>query len=78
MSEMKKVTAFLPADLLATCQNMTGEGVTETLRQALEAMARKRAYAGLLEMRGKIKFEGFDLDALREDREFDEHGNVTN
>ena len=31
----------------------------------------------MLELRGKVKFE-FDLDELREDREFDEQGNVIN
>jgi hypothetical protein len=78
MSEMKKVTAFLPADLLSSCQDFTGMGVTETLKLALKDMAAKRAYERMLELRGKVQFGGVTLDELREDREFDERGNVIN
>jgi len=77
MSEMKKITAFLPADLLATAQANTGQGVTETLRVALEKLNYAAWCKRMLELEGKVKFE-FDLDALREDRAFDEHGNVIN
>jgi hypothetical protein len=77
MSEMKKITAFLPAELLATAQANTGEGVTETLRIALEKLNYAAWCKEMLALEGKVKFE-FDLDALREDREFDEHGNVIN
>jgi hypothetical protein len=76
MTEMKKITAFVPAGLLESAQAYTGAGVTETLRQALEIMAYRRFYDGLRSLRGKIDFKDFDLDELRRDREFDEHGNV--
>jgi hypothetical protein len=76
MSEMRKVTAILPARLLASAQAETGEGVTETLRIALQKLEREGAYRRLRELRGKVKFESFSLDELREDREFDERGNV--
>jgi hypothetical protein len=75
MSEMRKITAFLPAELLATAQAHTGAGVTETLRRSLEEMVRRDAYRQLQALRGKVKFD-VSLDELREDREFDEHGNV--
>jgi len=77
MSDMRKVTAFIPAKLLATAQSNTGEGVSETLRIALEKLNYAAWCKRMLELEGKLKFE-FDLDELREDREFDEHGNVTN
>jgi hypothetical protein len=77
MTATRKITAFLPADLLATAQGHTGEGVTETLRLALEKLNYAAWCQRMLELRGKVKFE-FDLDELREDREFDEHGNVIN
>jgi hypothetical protein len=77
MSEMKKITAFLPAELLANAQANTGEGVTETLRIALEKLNHAAWCKRMLELEGRVKFE-FDLDALRGDREFDEHGNVIN
>lgn len=76
MSEMRKITAFVPAETLAAAQDYTGQGVTETLRIALEALAHQRFYDRLRALKGKVKFDDFDLDELRRDREFDEHGNV--
>jgi hypothetical protein len=75
MTEMRKITAFVPAGTLAAAQSRTGEGVTETVRVALEKLAREGFYERLRALRGKVKFD-VSLDALREDREFDEHGNV--
>jgi hypothetical protein len=75
MSEMRKITAFVPAELLASAQAYTGEGVTETLRQGLEKLAHQAFYDRLRALKGKVKFD-ISLDELREDREFDEHGNV--
>jgi hypothetical protein len=76
MSDMKKITAFLPAKLLEAAREETGAGVTETLRIALERVTREGFYRRMRELRGKVKFDGPTLDELREDREFDEHGNV--
>lgn len=75
MTEMRKITAFVPAKLLESAQAYTGEGVTETLRQALEKLSHQAFYERLKALKGKVKFD-IDLDELREDREFDEHGNV--
>jgi hypothetical protein len=76
MSEMRKITAFVPAEMLAAAQAYTGEGVTETLRIALEKLARQSFYEKLKALKGKVRFDDFDLDELRRDREFDAHGNV--
>ena len=76
MSELRKITAFVPAKTLEAAQAYTGEGVTETLRIALERLAHQRFYERLKALKGKVKFDDFDLDELRRDREFDEHGNV--
>ena len=76
MSEMRKITAFVPVETLAAAQAYTGEGVTETLRIALEKLARQSFYEKLRALRGKVKFDDFSLEELRRDREFDEHGNV--
>jgi hypothetical protein len=76
MSEMRKITVFVPAKLLASAQDYTTEGVTETVRQGLERLSRQAFYDKLRSLRGKVKFDDFDLDELRRDREFDEHGNV--
>jgi hypothetical protein len=75
MSETRKITAFLPAKLRADAQAIVG--VTETLRAALEAFNRAAWYRKMLELEGKVAID-IDLDALREDGEFDEHGAVIN
>lgn len=74
---MRKITAFLPVELLAHAQSNTGAGVTETLRAALEAFNRATWYRRALALQGKVTID-IDIDALREDREFDEYGNVIN
>lgn len=70
MTEMRKITAFLPAKLVATAQSATGEGVTETLRRALEALNHAEWCRKMLELEGQVPL-AIDLDALREDRPLD-------
>ena len=77
MSEVRKITAFLPADLLLHAQANTGAGVTETLRVALETLNRAAWSRKMLGLDGKVTGD-IDLDALREDREFDGSGNIVN
>lgn len=69
MSEMRKITVEVPADLLARLQDFTGEGVTETVRAALKKMDALRAQQELRKLRGSFN-STIDLDALREDRDF--------
>ena len=76
MSEMRKITVFVPAELVAKAQAVTGAGVTETLRRSLEEMLRRDAYRQLRALRGKVNFDDFDLAELRRDRELDDRGNV--
>jgi len=75
MSDMRKITAIIPADLLSTAQENTGEGVAETLRIALERLNHAEWCKQMMSLRGKVQLD-IDLDELREDREFDDHGNV--
>jgi hypothetical protein len=75
MNDMRKITAVLPTELLARAQANTGEGLAETLRIALERLNHAEWCRKMLELRGKIRID-IDLDELREDREFDEYGNV--
>ncbi len=75
MTEMRKITAFVPAKLLQSAQEHTKKGIAETLRIALEKMAHEEFYQGMMALRGKLKLD-IDLEQLRKDREFDEHGNV--
>ncbi len=57
MSEMRKITAFLPASLIDTAMASSGLGLTETLRVALREHNHRAASQRLLDMRGKIPFE---------------------
>jgi hypothetical protein len=75
MSEMRKITVSVPAKLLASARDYTGKGISETVRDGLERLSRQRFYDTLRALKGKMKFE-VSLDELREDREFDERGNV--
>jgi hypothetical protein len=65
-AEMQKVTVLLPRELLARATAATGQGLTATIRQGLEAVARAAAYDGLRQLRGKVKFS-INVDELRED-----------
>lgn len=66
MSAAKKVTVHLPADLLEKAQEVTGEGITPTIRRGLELVAAGRAYETLRRLRGRVKFAR-TVEELRED-----------
>ncbi len=57
MSEMRKITAILPAQLVDCAMEISGSGLTETLREALRDYNHHAASQRLLGMRGKLKFE---------------------
>jgi hypothetical protein len=69
MTEMRKITAFVPVDLLEKAQAFSGEGVSETLRMGLRKLAESWAYKRLLELQGTIDLEadGVTLAMLRDD-----------
>lgn len=67
---MKKITAFVPARLLASAQEETGVGISETLRIGLQKIAHERFYKGMLELRGTLPDFEIDIDASREDRNY--------
>jgi hypothetical protein len=68
MGEMRKITVDVPADDLAAAQELTGAGVTETVRAALKKLRSIQAQQKLKALRGKVKFS-LSLEELREDRE---------
>jgi len=68
MGEMRKITVEVPEEILKSAQDLTGEGVTETVRTALKTLASIRAQREFRKLRGSFKFS-LDLDELREDRE---------
>jgi len=64
MSEMRKITAILPSDLLDSAMRLSGASLTDTLREALRNYSHHAASQKLLEMRGKVAFD-LDWRALR-------------
>ena len=65
MGETRKITVEVPEDLLASAQAFTGEGVTETVREALELLRQREVQNRARQLRGRIKF-GVDLMKLRQ------------
>ncbi len=68
MGEMRKITVEVAKDDLEYAQAYTGEGVTETVRQALKKFAALEAQRELRKLRNTFRFT-IDLNELREDRE---------
>lgn len=66
-SAIRKITLEVPAELLEQAQRATGAGVTETVRQGLEAMAAARARQILLEAQGTVRSLS-SWKRLKEDR----------
>ena len=67
MSELRKITVQVSEDDLRHAQELTGEGVTETVRAALKRLAQIQAQREARKLRGTYQFS-IDLDELREDR----------
>lgn len=68
MGEFRKITVQVPERDLEMAQQLTGEGVTETVREGLKRLASAGAQQRLLKLRGKVKFS-LTLDEMRYDRE---------
>ena len=67
MDTVKKITAMIPEDLMKKAQNVTGEGITKTIKIALEHLARKELYDELQGLKGSYKSK-MNLKKLRADR----------
>jgi hypothetical protein len=64
-SAIKRVTVNLPAKLLAEAEQVSGRGITETIVLGLEQLARRRAYAKAIALKGKLRL-AINLDSSRE------------
>lgn len=64
---LKRVTVNLPAKLLADAQEVSKGGITETLVEGLNLVARRRAAERARKLRGKLDLK-IDLDVSRERR----------
>lgn len=56
MPPLRKITVEVSPEALAAAQELTGKGVSETVREALARLAHERASQRLLALRGKVKF----------------------
>ena len=65
MAKTQKITVRVPVDSLHRAQLATSEGITETVRRGLDALA--TAANELRRFRGKVRLD-LDLSELREDR----------
>ena len=63
---LQKITVLLPRDLVKRATQASGQGLTPTIRQGLEAVARAEAFQALRRLRGKVRFS-IGVDQLRED-----------
>ena len=67
----RKITVEVPEDVLQDAQAVTGNGLTQTVREGLQTLADKRAYQRLLSLRGSCPDIELDVNSLREDRVFE-------
>ncbi len=65
--EIQKISAHLPKILLHEAQTITHKGITDTIKQGLEALIKIQAYENLRELRGKVKFS-IDINELRKNK----------
>jgi hypothetical protein len=68
MGELRKITIQVDQGDLEKAQELTGAGVTETIRVALQKLLQLHAQHEASKLRGKVKFS-MGLDELRYDRE---------
>jgi hypothetical protein len=66
-SDIKRITANLPAQLLDEATKATGEGITETLVAGLRLVRRAGAYKEAMALKGTMTLD-LDIGALRERR----------
>jgi Arc/MetJ-type ribon-helix-helix transcriptional regulator len=64
---LRKITVRVSDEDLRQAQELTGEGVSETVRAGLRKLAAMQAQQAFRKLRGTFQFT-IDIDALREDR----------
>ena len=67
MSTTRKITVEIAPELLEQAQKASGASITETVRTGLQSVAASQTYAGLRQLRGKVRFTRWlrDLTADR-------------
>ncbi len=67
MSEVRKITVEVPAELVARAQAASGGSLTATVREGLRLVAAGQAFKSLRARRGKVRFSRSPA-VLRDDR----------
>jgi len=71
---MNQTNVTINRELLESATKITGlNSPVEVVEYVLQEILRRRAQRGILELKGKINWEG-DLDSWRQGRTFDDHG----
>ncbi len=65
MTKAKRITANLPEDLLKEAQEVTRQGITETLVLGLQLVRRTKAFEKAVALKGKLKLD-VNLEVSRE------------
>jgi hypothetical protein len=63
-AKLKRITANLPADLLAEAIEVTHQGITDTLVLGLQMVKRISAYQKVQALKGKVNIE-LDIEVSR-------------
>ena len=66
--ENHKITAYIPKDLLDDARDVTGKGITDTLKYRLKKILQTQTYKKLMNLQGVYQ-PSIDLKELRRDRE---------
>ena len=56
MRTSRKITVEVPGDLLEKAQEVSGLGITQTIKTGLQLVAASGTYARLRQLRGKVRF----------------------
>ncbi len=66
-SKIQNISAQLPRNLIEEATEITHQGITETIRLALENLVRFNAYQNIRKLKGQVKFS-INLEELRKDK----------
>ena len=64
MSELRKITVNVPAEMLADAKRITGNGITDTIIDGLRELQRSNKRSALRQLRGTLCLD-LDLEETR-------------
>lgn len=63
--DVQKITVNLPVSALERARRITGKGITATVLEGLEEIARRERRVALASLKGRVDFE-LDVEATRQ------------